>query len=152
MLFPDKLHNNPTSCKTGLPVVESAIVLTAYVMNSQVQMLLRLYTSLLPSLRQAALQSIPAWAAGAADKDGLGLDMNYDHALAASIRREAAAVLNVGRVFHSEGAVHSSLCFASCLQGPLTPNHIQTVLTLYTGCRQVVDNLFISCRQIGDKL
>ncbi|KAL3158276.1 hypothetical protein ABBQ38_010522 [Trebouxia sp. C0009 RCD-2024] len=67
----------------------------------QVQILLRLYTILLPNLRQAALQTAPSWAGGAAVDPGPGTNMCHD-ALAATIRREAAAVLNVGRVFHSE--------------------------------------------------
>ena len=74
-------------------------------------MLLRLYTSLLPGLRQAALQSSPSWAGSAEVKDALGSGMARD-ALAATIKREAAAVLNVGRVFHSEGdaALHFLFC------------------------------------------
>ena len=67
------------------------------------QILLRLYTSLLPNLRQAALHTAPSWAGGcAAAEPGPGTNSSHD-ALAATIRREAAAVLNVGRVFHSEG-------------------------------------------------
>ena len=72
-------------------------------MVCQLQILLRLYTSLLPSLRQAALQSTPAWASGAEAADALGSEMSHD-ALAATIRQEAAAVLNVGQAFHSEGS------------------------------------------------
>ena len=78
----------------------------------QVQILLRLYTSLLPNLRQAALRTAPSWAgAHTAAEPVPDTDSNHD-ALAATIRREAAAVLNVGRVFHSEGKHHacSSLC------------------------------------------
>ena len=65
---------------------------------------MRLYTTLLPNLRQAALQTAPSWAGGAAVDPGPGTNMCHD-ALAADIRREAAAVLNVGRVFHSEGTL-----------------------------------------------
>ena len=78
----------------------------------QVQILLRLFTSLLPNLRQAALHTAPSWAGGRAAAEAVpGTDSNHD-ALAATIRREAAAVLNVGRVFHSEGK-HLA-CFSLC--------------------------------------
>lgn len=79
-------------------------------------MLLRLYTSLLPALRQAALQSSPSWAGSPEGKHALASHMAHD-VLTATIRREAAAVLNVGRVFHSEGdASHSSvLCYLTCM-------------------------------------
>ena len=85
----------------------------------QVQILLRLYTSLLPNLRQAALQTAPSWAGGrAAAEPQPGTNPDHD-ALAASIRREAAAVLNVGSVFHSEGMylaiLHQSLAMSSSL-------------------------------------
>lgn len=67
----------------------------------QVQVLLRLYTSLLPHLRQAALQARPSWAG----KPYLPGDSTPDGAhdvLHATIKREAAAVLNVGHTLHSE--------------------------------------------------
>ena len=67
------------------------------------QILLRLYTSLLPHLRQTALHTVPSWAGGPGSAEARpGANSSHDD-LAATIRREAAAVLNVGRVFHSEG-------------------------------------------------
>lgn len=67
------------------------------------QILLRLYTTLLPNLRQGALNSAPSWAGGHAQADLVaGTNPSHD-ALAATIRREADAVLNVGHVSHSEG-------------------------------------------------
>lgn len=84
----------------------------------QVQILLRLYTSLLPNLRQAALHTAPSWTGAHAAADPVpGTDSNHD-ALAATIRREAAAVLNVGRVFQSEG--QHLACFSLCCYDSLT--------------------------------
>ncbi len=68
----------------------------------QVQVLLRLYTSLLPHLRQAALQARPSWAGEPTLPDDSTPDGAHD-ALHATIKREAAAVLNIGRTLHSEG-------------------------------------------------
>ena len=68
----------------------------------QVQVLLRLYTSLLPHLRHAALQARPSWAG----EPSLSRDSTSDgahDALHATIKREAAAVLNIGHTLHSEG-------------------------------------------------
>lgn len=74
----------------------------------QVQILLRLYTTLLPNLRQAALQTAPPWAGGTAVEAEPGTNACHD-TLAATIRREAAAVLNVGHVFLSEGTHHHQI-------------------------------------------
>jgi hypothetical protein len=68
----------------------------------QVQVLLRLYTSLLPHLRHAALQTRPSWAGEPYLPDDSNPDGAHD-ALHATIKREAAAVLNIGRALHSEG-------------------------------------------------
>ena len=76
------------------------------------QILLRLYTTLLPNLRQAALICAPSWAGGHASADPVpGTNPSHDDALAATIRREADAVLNVGHVFHSEGKQLALLYF-----------------------------------------
>ena len=75
-------------------------------------------STLLPSVRQttsarllAATQQPHSWAGAHAAAEPVHATDSND-ALAATIRREAAAVLNVGRVFHSEGKHHacSSLC------------------------------------------
>lgn len=66
--------------------------------------MLRLYTTLLPSLRQAALQSRPSWATATASAQQES-DANQD-AMLATVRQEAAAVLNVGQRLHSEGQPH----------------------------------------------
>ena len=68
----------------------------------QVQVLLRLYTSLLPHLRHAALQARPSWAGEPTLPDDSSPDGAHD-ALHATIKREAAAVLNIGHTLHSEG-------------------------------------------------
>lgn len=78
---------------------------------AQVQVMLRLYTMLLPALRQAALQSRPSWATASsvlssAQQD---IDSGPDEVLA-TVRQEAAAVLNVGQRLHSEGQLQSLLC------------------------------------------
>ena len=67
----------------------------------QVQVLLRLYTSLLPHLRQVALQHRPAWALGTAEEASSGFEGDLE--LEATIKQESAAVLNIGHAFHSEG-------------------------------------------------
>ncbi|DBB17843.1 hypothetical protein WJX82_008236 [Trebouxia sp. C0006] len=67
----------------------------------QVQVLLRLYTSLLPHLRHAALQARPSWAGEPTLPDDSTPDGAHD-ALHATIKREAAAVLNIGHTLHSE--------------------------------------------------
>lgn len=67
----------------------------------QVQVMLRLYTTLLPPLRQAALQSRPDWAMPAAP-DQQEFDAGQDEDMA-TVRQEAAAVLHVGHRLHSEG-------------------------------------------------
>ena len=83
------------------------------------QILLRLYTTLLPNLRQAALKSAPSWAGGRDALAGPVAATNPSHdALAATIRREADAVLNIGHVFHSEGKQLALLRFTV----PLAPS------------------------------
>ncbi|KAL0024265.1 hypothetical protein WJX79_000849 [Trebouxia sp. C0005] len=67
----------------------------------QVQVLLRLYTSLLPHIRHAALQARPSWAGESYLPDDSTPDGAHD-ALHATIKREAAAVLNIGHTLHSE--------------------------------------------------
>ncbi|DBA87750.1 hypothetical protein WJX77_004203 [Trebouxia sp. C0004] len=67
----------------------------------QVQVLLRLYTSLLPQLRHAALQARPSWAGEPYLPDDSTPDGAHD-ALHATIKREAATVLNIGHALHSE--------------------------------------------------
>ena len=59
---------------------------------------------LLPALRQAALQSRPRWADAAVLSPSAvqGVDACQE-AVLASVRQEAAAVLNVGQRLHSEG-------------------------------------------------
>ena len=79
---------------------------------AQVQVMLRLYTMLLPALRQAALQSRPSWATASsvlssAQQD---IDSGPDDVLA-TVRQEAAAVLNVGQRLHSEGQLQ--VCFVA---------------------------------------
>lgn len=86
----------------------------------QVQVLLRLYTSLLPHVRHVALLTRPAWAGSPHLQDGSAPDLAHD-ALEATIKREAAAVLNIGRAFHSEGIKQS------CKQ----LSYVTTVLVLY---------------------
>ncbi|KAA6425912.1 MAG: hypothetical protein FRX49_04287, partial [Trebouxia sp. A1-2] len=66
-----------------------------------VQVLLRLYTSLLPHIRHAALQARPSWAGESYLPDDSTPDGAHD-ALHATIKREAAAVLNIGHTLHSE--------------------------------------------------
>ncbi len=80
--------------------------------NMQVQAVLRLYTSLLPHLRRAALQTRPSWVGSATVEEELHPDETHE-ALDATIKREAAAVLNIGRVFHSEGMLLVS-CRCHC--------------------------------------
>ena len=59
---------------------------------------------LLPALCQAALQSRPSWANAAVLSPSAvqGVDASQE-AVLASVRQEAAAVLNVGHRLHSEG-------------------------------------------------
>lgn len=86
------------------------------------QVLLRLYTSLLPHLRRAALQTRPAWAGDSSMEEGLNPE-GSQLSLVATIKREAAAVLNIGRVFHSEGMHHTVLvqAFEWCSHQPSRP-------------------------------
>ena len=70
----------------------------------QVQVMLRLYTMLLPNLRQAALRSRPTWAIPASPSPAAIEQLDASQAaVIAIIRQEAAAVLNVGQRLHSEG-------------------------------------------------
>lgn len=63
---------------------------------------------LLPPLRQAALQTRPSWADAAvlSPSAAQGVDASQE-AVLASVRQEAAAVLNVGQRLHSEGQLGS---------------------------------------------
>ena len=98
----------------------------------QVQVLLRLYTSLLPHLRQVALQQRPGWALGTAEEASCGFEGDLE--LEATIKQESAAVLNIGHAFHSEGRRWHWLCFVThslhCVVHLAT--HWEYICTWYT--------------------